>query len=138
MEFFRCFGDLGISSGDLRRPVGGRRGGISHCLGGGGVPNLLRGSVPDLLNGGGLGVSDLLNGGGITHLGLGVGHMLNGRLGVSDLLNGLGVGDRLSYSDRGVGDGYSACWGLTVDDGVESIDRVSGVGDRSDGAVWLN
>jgi hypothetical protein len=37
-----------------------------------------------------------------------------------------------------LGDGLHDSWGLSVDDSVESVDWVSGVGDSSDGTIGLN
>jgi hypothetical protein len=41
-------------------------------------------------------------------------------------------------NDWGVGNGLNDSWGLTVNNGVESVDWVSGVGDGTDGTIGLN
>ena len=80
---------------------------------------------------------------------LGVGWLSIGDWG-SDLSVGwLGIGDwSVSVSWGGIGDwgsdlgdwsnGLDDSWGRTVNDGVESVDWVGGVGDGTDGTIGLN
>jgi len=55
---------------------------------------------------------------------------------------GMGIGDWSvgnSFDDWSVGDSFDGnSWGRSVDDGVESLDGVSGVGDSSDSTIGFD
>jgi hypothetical protein len=58
-------------------------------------------------------------------------------------VDGLGNWLSIGYWSNSLGnnwgsDGLNDSWGLTVDDGVESVDWVGGVGDGTDGTIGLN
>jgi hypothetical protein len=56
----------------------------------------------------------------------------------SDSVVGDGKGSSVGNGDWSVGNGLNDSWGLTVDDGVESVDWISGVGNGTDGTIGLN
>jgi len=102
---------------------------VSTAVGGGGVRTISGGSIGGVGDGGGIGSAGI-SGGGVCAIGGG---------GISGVGNGGGISQRSgNLSVSGGGNDGLVDGGLLVDDGVESVDIVSGVVDGAAGSVSLD